>query len=161
MPIVDYPFQAQGKFSQPSPLLPILITNPHNGSQFRTWGLLDTGAIATVIPGFIARIIGHNVENVASFSGNGAGGQLTVYPHACSIDILSMDSNGKVNEENDIVIRIPPRNVGVINGLPGVLLGVNDFLKKYIVKIDYPRQVFSIRLPRPPKRKKKIKRRRR
>lgn len=160
MPIVDYPFQAQGKFSQPSPILPILITNPHNGSQFRTWGLLDTGAIATVIPGFIARIIGHNVENVASFSGNGAGGQLTVYPHACYIDILAMDSNGNVNEE-DIVIRIPLHNVGVINGLFGVLLGVNDFLKRYIVKIDYPRQVFSIRHPIPPQRKKKIKSRRR
>ena len=161
MPIVDYPFQAQGVYSQPSPLLPILITNPHNGARFRSWGFLDTGAVATVIPAFIARIIGHNVENVASFHGNGAGGQLTVYPHTCSIDILSMDSNGNVNEENGIVIRIPPSNVGVIIGLPGVLLGVNDFLKKYIVKIDYPRQVFSIRHPRPVQRKKKIKRRRR
>ena len=160
MPIVDYPFQAQGVFSQPSPILPILITNPHDGSQFRTWGLVDTGAMATVIPGFIARIIGHNVENVAPSSGHGAGGQLTVYPHTCSIEILLIDSNGNVNE-NVIAIRIPPRNVGVINGLPGVLLGVNDFLKMYVLRIDYPRKIFSIRHPRPLQRKKKIKHRRR
>ena len=144
MPIVDYPFQAQGVFSQSSPILPILITNPHNGANFQTWGLVDTGAMATVIPGFIARSIGHNI---------------TVYPHTCSIDIWSIDNNGNVNE-NDVVIRIPSRSMGVINDCNCVLLGVNDFLKRYILKVNYPRKVFSIRHPRPPQPKKKIKHRR-
>jgi len=159
MPIVDYPFQAQGVFSQSSPILPILITNPHNGANFQTWGLVDTGAMATVIPGFIARSIGHNIENVAPFHGAGAGGQITVYPHTCSIDIWSIDNNGNVNE-NDVVIRIPSRSMGVINDCNCVLLGVNDFLKRYILKVNYPRKVFSIRHPRPPQPKKKIKHRR-
>lgn len=157
MPIVNYPFQAQGVFSQPSPILPILITNPHSGFNFRTWALVDTGAMATVIPGFIARIIGHDVESVPYSSGKGAGGNLSAYLHTCSIEILSMDNNGNVTE-SDIVIRISPCRMGIINNLPVVLLGVNDFLKRYILKIDYPRQVFSIRTPQKPQRKKKKKR---
>lgn len=160
MPIVDYPFQAQGVFSQPSPILPMLITNPDNGVNFRTWGLIDTGAASTVIPAYIARIIGHNVENVIPASGRGAGGKFNVYPHTCLIQIFSMDSNGSVNE-NDFAITIPPRNIGITDNIDRVLLGVHDFLKRYILKIDYHRQVFSIRHPRPPQRKKKIKRRRR
>jgi hypothetical protein len=160
MPIVDYPFKAQGVFSIPSPILPVLITNPHNGANFRTWGLVDTGAVATVIPGFIARNIGHNVENVATSSGDCAGGQITVYPHTCNIDILSMNSNGNVNE-NDIIIRIPPCKMGVINDCQCVLLGVSDFLKKYILKIDYPRKIFSICLPKLSQQKNKLMRKRR
>jgi hypothetical protein len=71
-----------------------------------------------------------------------------------------MDNNGNVTE-SDIVIRISPRRMGIINNLPVVLLGVNDFLKRYILKIDYPRQVFSIRFPTKPQRKKKTKPKRR
>ena len=160
MPIVDYPFQAQGVFSEPSPILPILITNPHTGTNFRTWGLVDTGAAATVIPAYIARTIGHDVEVVAPAFGRGVGGQVNVYAHTFSIEILSMDGNGKVNE-NDIVITIPPCRIGVTSNVDRVLLGVHDFLKRYILKIDYPRQIFSIRHPRPPRRKKKIKHRKR
>jgi len=160
MPIVDYPFQAQGVFSEPSPILPILITNPDTGTKFRTWGLVDTGAAATVIPAYIARIIGHDVEVVAPAFGRGAGGQFNVYPHTCSIEFFSMDGNGIVNE-NDIVITIPPRYIGITDNVDRVLLGVQDFLKRYILKIDYPRQIISIRHPRPPQRKKKIKRRKR
>ena len=160
MPIVDYPFQAQGAFSQPSPILPLLIANPHNGNNFRTWGLIDTGAMATVIPAFIAGIIGIDIGSIPSSPGKGAGGDLTVFRHLFSIDILSLDGDGNVIE-NEIAIRIPPRSMRIINNLPGVLLGVNDFLKKYILKINYPLQIFSVRLPRPNQHKKKIKRRRR
>jgi len=146
MPIIDYPFQAQGPFSELSPILPIIIINPENRWQFQTWGLIDTGASATTIPGFIATEIGHNIERVKPTPGLGAGGAVDVYEHTCSINILSMAQDGKVNKD-EIVIKVSRRRIGVINGLHYVLLGVNDFLKKYVVTIDYPRKVFSIQKP--------------
>lgn len=160
MPIVDYPFQAQGVFSQLSPILPIKIINPRNGLEFQTWGLVDTGSDATIITGYIANKIGLNIDSVQSSPGEGAGGSFDVFEVACSINILSMDEDGNVNI-NDVVIEIRHRRIGVIRDLRYVLLGVNDFLKKYVLTIDYSREIFSICRPRPPQHKKKIKHRRR
>jgi len=146
MPIIEYPFQAKG-FTKLSPILPIIIVNPDNGFVFPTWGLIDTGADDTSIPEHIAKKLGHDIKSVRPYSGYAAGGIIDVYKHTFSIDILSMNENGQVNE-NDTIIKISRRRIGVISDLHCVLLGVEDFLKKYVVTIDYPRQVFSIRKPK-------------
>ena len=144
MPIVDYPFQAQGTFSEPKPILPIKITNPHNDFVFFSWGLIDTGADSTAIPGWIAKKLGHDIKSGKLSDCIAGGGLIRIYEHTCCIDILSMDKNGRV-DDNNMAITIPDGRIGVLEHLPFVLLGVNDFLRNYVLTIDYPKQVFSIR----------------
>jgi|SRR3972149_8685122 len=146
MPISDYPFQASSDIPTPSPILPIKIINPDNGKVYKTWGLVDTGAFQTAIPGHIAQAIGHNIDAVKAMDGCGAGGALSIYPHSCSIEIFKMDSKGIV-DINTVVHKISCRRIGVIKDLPFVLLGVKEFLRKFVLIVDYPRQQFSIKRP--------------
>ena len=64
-----------------------------------------------------------------------------------------MDSAGRVKD--NVILTIPDKGkyIGVLEGCPFVLLGVKDFLKKYVLTVDYSQQVFSIRKPQPNKRK--------
>jgi len=146
MPVSDYPFQASPDIPTPSPILPIKIINPDNGKAYMTWGLVDTGAFQTAIPGHIAQAIGHNINAVKAMDGYGADGALSIYQHSCSIEIFKMDSKGIV-DINTVVHTISRRRIGVIKDLPFVLLGVREFLKKFVLTVDYPQQQFSIKRP--------------
>lgn len=153
MPIVDYPFQAQGKFSEPSPILPLRIINPKNSFEYLTWGLVDTGATSSTIPDYIAIALGHDPTKGKLCPGFTGSGPTNVYEHTCRIEILEMDSAGRVKD--NVILTIPDKGkyIGVLEGCPFVLLGVKDFLKKYVLTVDYSQQVFSIRKPQPNKRK--------
>lgn len=146
MPVRDYPFQVSPDIPIPSPVLPIKIINPDNGKSYKTWGLIDTGAFQTAIPGYIAQAIGHNIDSVKPTDGCGADGILSIYKHSCSIEIFKMDSRGIVDTKT-IIYKISRRRIGVIKGLPFVLLGVKEFLKKFVLTVDYPQQQFSIKKP--------------
>ena len=143
MPIRNFPIQAAGPFSVPSPVLPIVIRNPANNFPFQTWALIDTGADRTAIPGFIARRLGHEIGQGKYSCGCTASGNADVYAHTCRIDILGIDNKGEPN--NKTIITIPDRPIDVIENLHCVLLGVSDFLCDYVLEIDYPAKVFSIR----------------
>jgi len=145
MPIVEYPFQAQGPFSEPSPILPVRIGNPDNNSDFPTWALVDTRATSCTIPGWIAEVIGLDVYNAPSYPGSTGGGAAPVYLHTCRIEIFEMDNTGHVTD--NVIITIQDTEMPVLENLPVALLGVNEFLEQYILTVDYPRQVFSIRRP--------------
>jgi len=62
------------------------------------------------------------------------------------MEILYSDSAGKI-DYNNVVIRIPEKTFPVVPGLHIVILGQNDFLKNYVLTINYPRQIFSIKKP--------------
>lgn len=146
MPIRDYPFQAHPQIPIPSPVLPIRIINPDNGKDYKTWGLIDTGAVQTAIPGHIAETIGHNINAVKSIPGYGADGALKIYQHSFTIEIFKMDANGIVDADS-IIHTISRRRMGVIKDLPLVLLGVREFLKKFVLTVDYPQGRFSVKSP--------------
>jgi len=145
MPILDYPFQHIQGYTYPA--LPVRIVNPDSGVQFKTYGLIDTGADASIIPGYIAEFLDHNVRRGTPCGGSTGSGVETVYEHTCRIDILRINDDGTVSD--DVAIRIPERGkyIGVLEHCQFVLLGVSDFLHKYVLTIDYPRKVFSIRKP--------------
>lgn len=152
MPIVEYPFQAQGPFSEAAPILPVKIINPGTNLVWPTWALVDTGATSCTIPGHVATVIGHNVVGPPDARGETGGGRDDIYLRTCRIEIFEMRSTGFVT--NNVIITIPNGPVAVLPNLRVVLLGVDDFLEEYVLTIDYPRQVFSIRKP-PPKKQKK------
>ncbi len=143
MPIRRYPFRTSEKILVPSPILPIRVTNPDNGFDFDTFGLVDTGADHTSIPEFIAKSLGHNITAVKPSMGIGAGGTFDVYPHTFQIDVFRTDDKGMVDTD-DVVYTIKRRKIGVINGLPFVLLGVGDFLRRFFLAVDYPSRQFSV-----------------
>jgi hypothetical protein len=147
MPINNYPFKTNEKIILPSPILPIRIINPHNNFDYLTWGLIDTGAADSAIPEHIAKTLGHNIRSVQPMLGFGASGNFDIYPHTFKIEIFEIDSKGTVNDKK-IVHTIPKGHIGVIEDLPFVLLGVKEFLKNFILIIDYKNQKFSVKHPK-------------
>lgn len=114
--------------------------------------LIDTGADECTIPGFYAGKLGFSLKQGKPKSIGTAGGDSTAYGHRCKINIFAMNgtvAKPRVNYDN-IVITIPTALVDFAPDLrvSYALLGVANFLRDYVVTINYPRKVFSIRKPR-------------
>lgn len=147
MPIANYPFvDISGTGSKPG--LPVILTNPANGFSFDTWALIDTGADNTVIPEFIAKKLYHDVthKSVKTDTCFGISGTATTYHHTFQLKVLGVNRKGNVLR-NKIVIKRNKRQYAVIQGLHIMLIGENDFLKKYILTINYPKKTFSLQWP--------------
>ena len=145
MPIRRYPFTVLGN-QPPRPYLPVIVRNPDTGQEIDTWCLIDTGADRTFIPGKIAKAIGHNVLQGFKRKCGTGGGSVIAYDHTCELDVLAMDENGQFLR-NEIRVTIPSGHISVMPTLAIPLLGVNEFLGRHILNIDYPKYAFSVRLP--------------
>lgn len=168
MPIKDYPFisvTSEGKITVKRKgaraWLWIKVLNPHNPyfkkAGIITLGLLDTGADCCTFPADMARQLGHDLQSVSPIEAGTAKGITYSFPHTTRIEILDVDSNGQPC--NKILYTIPDTPIYFTQGLKHCLLGRKEFLNRFVVKIDYPRQVFSIRFPQPKTKKKKRRRR--
>ncbi len=93
MAVFTYPFRLRGQ-----PELPIVVTNPHNGFDDIVWGLIDTGAEASVIPKSLAKQLYHDIENpqVKREVNFGLGGEVVVFMHSFNIEVLVGEKTGKV-----------------------------------------------------------------
>lgn len=142
MPITDYPFVIHHGI--PRPLLPVVLENPVGGRSCKTWALIDTGADSSAIPGFLAKELCHDIthEDVRKESCHGVGGAAFTYFHSFRLSVLGLDSNGETTE--DVSIRINKREFGVAPDLHIMLLGVSDFLAKYLLSVNYPKKLFSV-----------------
>jgi hypothetical protein len=147
MPISNYPFRTSEKILLLSPILPIRIVNPLNGLDYLTWGLIDTGAADSAIPEHIAKTLRHDIQSVRPIPGFGASGNFNVYPHTFKIDVFKMNSKGIV-DTNQVVHTISQCCIGVICDLPFVLLGVKEFLSKFVLLVDYKNQKVSVKHPK-------------
>ena len=120
--------------------LPIKIINPHTGKELRTEGLVDTGASSCAIPASMATILGHNLKS-GRFGCVGTGnGDSESYGHTTTISVyhpLDSDSGVEIFIMENVVIDYMPC-------LPIVLLGVDGFLSKFLLSIDYPNKKFSM-----------------
>lgn len=148
MPIVNYPFVDINGTGTPKPALPVVLTNPANGFDYSTWALIDTGADSTVIPEFIAKKLYHDIkhQNVQTDVCFGISGSATTYHHTFRLKVLGLNRKGDVLH-NKVAIKMNKRLFPVIPGLHTMVLGEDDFLKKYILTINYPRKTFSLRVP--------------
>jgi len=146
MPISNYPFRTSTQIPFPSPILPIRFANPHNDLDFLTWGLIDTGAAESAVPEHIAKTLGHDIHSVRPMSGFGASGNFDVYPHTFKIDIFKINGKGIVNT-NEVVYTIPQCRIGVVCNLPFVLLGVKEFLSRFVLLVDYKNKRVSVKHP--------------
>lgn len=138
MPIEDFPFLSLAPDNYPRVWLPVRIVNPHTGKHIKTYGLVDTGADECAMPSFYAYTLGHKLEKGKKKSINTASGQTDVFSHTTTIEVFGKPVTKKAFTINDALIDYSP-------GLNIVLLGVRGFLDNFTLKIDYPKQLFSLK----------------
>jgi hypothetical protein len=134
MPILNCPFTA-GR-----PFLPLRIINPHTGKAHRAVGIVDTGADECAVPAFVARILGHDLSAGKMKQIKTGNGITNAYSHTTRLEIFHPRTN-------QLLYTIMDTPIDFLPNLHVVLLGVNSFLSKFILSIDYPKKVFSIKSP--------------
>lgn len=139
MPINNCPFTYCGNDLY-RPILSIRITNPHTQQSHATYGLIDTGADECAIPAAYAPLLGHNLQAGQTKQVSTGNGLTAVHSHTTKFDIFHPASG-------EHLYTIPDTPIDFMPNLPVVLLGVNSFLSRFILKIDYPNRVFSITYP--------------
>lgn len=144
MPIKDYPFSIVGE-GPPRPMLWIRLTNPDTNLSFVTLAIVDTGADVCVFPAGIAVALGHSLQSVPPNPMVGVGSQTVAWPHTSKMEILSIKADGTVG--SSVLYTVPNTLIDFSPTCPMFLLGTKNFLSKFILTVDYPRQVFSIRKP--------------
>lgn len=139
MPITNCPFIHFGNGIYRAILL-IRITNPHAQLSYDTYGIIDTGADECAIPAAFAPLLGHNLQAGQTKTISTGNGQTAAYSHTTRFDIFHPVTKQHLYTVNDTPIDFMP-NLSI------VLLGVNSFLSRFILTIDYPNKVFSIKYP--------------
>ncbi len=124
-------------------MLPIRIVNPDTGIGIPAWGLIDTGADDCAIPARFASMIGHNLQMGRERRVGTGNGVTTAYAHKTNIEIFKIE--GDTVLENVIVENVTETPIDYMPNLDTVLLGVDKFLNRFVLQIDYPRCCFSIR----------------
>lgn len=141
MPIKNCPFTlCSGNIYRP--ILNIRIINPHSGKSYRTYGIIDTGADECAIPASYAYLLGHNLQAGQIKRIRTGNGETVAYAHTTKFEVFH-PKTGK------LLYTVEDTSIDFLPNLHVVLLGVNSFLNKFILTIDYPRKVFSIKYPKP------------
>ncbi len=144
MSIKDYPFT----HITPDHLRPMLwvrLTNPATGLAVEALALVDTGADDRVFPAEIAETLGHKLTSVPAKKMATAGGITVAYPHTSKIQVLEMLPNGRAGSR--ILYTIADTPIDFAKDCEMFLLGARKFLSKFVLTVDYPRGVFSLRKP--------------
>jgi predicted aspartyl protease len=131
MPLKNIPFTKVCPQDTPRPWLFVDIVNPRAKKKIRFLGLIDTGAHDCTLPADYASLLGFDLKAGAKkkiITGNGTA---TAYSHEAAIEV------GDYRIRNVLVDFAPHLNV--------VLLGTNGFLTRFVLTVDYPRKVFSLK----------------
>jgi len=127
----------------------IRVYNSHKEDTpfFEAAALIDTGADDCVFPAKVANSIGHILKRAIPKPMKTAGGSTVAYPHRCKIEVMDILANGRAG--NKVLYTIEDTPIDFSELCEPFLLGVKSFLGKFILNIDYPKQVFSLRNPKP------------
>ncbi len=139
MPIENIPFISNGGGIY-RPYLSVRITNPHTGKSLKTFGLIDTGADDCALPATFAVILGHNLSAGKMKDISTGNGVTKAYSHTTKFEILNLT-------DDTVLYTIMDTPVDCLPNLNTVLLGVNHFLNAFILTVNYPNHIFSIKYP--------------
>ena len=139
MHISDIPFSCLGGNIY-RPVLALRIINPHSEISFKKFGIVDTGVDECAIPASTAPLLGHDLQNGTTKEVHTGNGLATAYTHTTKFEIYHPVSGKLLYSVNDTPIDFMP-NLNV------VLLRVNSFLSRFVLKVDYPAKTFSIKYP--------------
>ncbi|MCK5287760.1 MAG: retroviral-like aspartic protease family protein [Candidatus Omnitrophica bacterium] len=130
MSLIRIPFKKFSDLDIPRPWVPAIITNPHTMKSTKIWGLIDTGADECALPADYAVLLGHNFQAGKQKTINTGNGTTLAYSHTMCIQVEDL-------ELKNILIDFMPN-------LQTCLLGVKNFLSKFILTVDYPKKYFSL-----------------
>ena len=123
-----------GAMTPPTRLyLPVRLRNPATGLTLITYGLVDTGADSTLLPGSLAIQLGHDLRSCgarASVSMGIENTQVTTWRHTFDLELLSGDGTRGVRSFDNIEIDCSETD-------PPPLLGASDFLGCFDLAIKY------------------------
>jgi hypothetical protein len=146
MPIRYYPFtQIAPDYSRP--MLWIRVSNAHSDvPAIFVKAVVDTGADECAFPASIATQLGHQLlKGVARKTVRTASGKAKAFSHTSRVEVLAMRADGLPGTEVFYTLSETP--IDFIQGCESFLLGARNFLKPFVLEIDYPAEVFSIRRP--------------
>ncbi len=126
-------------------MLVVRVTNPDTGQSIQTYGVIDTGADECALPASLAKELGHNLTAGKSKKIRTGNGVTDAYAHTCKVEIF--DTYGLQNGQEEVVYTVVDTPIDFMPNLHCVLLGVGNFLSQFVLTVDYPRQVFSVRKP--------------
>ena len=144
MPIKDYPF-TRITADHSRPMLWVRVTNPATSLAVETLALVDTGADDCVFPAEIAEVLGHKLTSVPAKQMITASGTTIAYPHTSKIEVLEMLPNGRAGDR--ILYTLADTPIDFARGCQTFLLGARKFLSKFLLTVNYPHKVFSLRKP--------------
>lgn len=147
MPIASYYFTQVSSDETPQPLLWVRIVNPDNGRKTEPLlALVDTGSDICLFPSSVAEDLGHVLRSVDPVEITATVGKGSAFPHMATIEILQKDVN--TDEPIDHVLHtIEKKLIHFVKDGSSFLLGVEDFLGEFVLKVNYPFRMFSITRP--------------
>jgi len=140
MPISNCPFKKLYDNDIDRAILPIQIINPHTDLFVDTFGIIDTGADECAVPASIALPLGHKLLAGSIREIKTGNGITKAYSHTTIFKIFHPESY-------KLLYTLPETPIDFLPNLNVVLLGVKSFLNKFVLNIDYPKRVFSIKKP--------------
>ncbi len=111
--------------------------------------VVDTGADECAFPASIARQLGHKLEDgLTKKTVSTASGRTQAFSHMSRVEVLSVRADGLPG--TDVLYTLPETPIDFIRGCESFLLGTRNFLSAFVLTVDYPAGVFSLRKsPRP------------
>lgn len=131
MKIENIPFRKLSPNDIARMWLPVTIINPTSHKSIKVFGLIDTGADECALPALYASQLGHNLQLGKEREINTGNGVTIAYSHTVSVKTFDFSTK-------DTLIDFMPN-------LHVPLLGVRSFLKHFVLTVDYPRQIFSLK----------------
>jgi len=150
MPIRNQPFVPQTTWEPPKPMLWIRIFNAHmRTTPIYNLALIDTGADRCVFPSQAAVLLGHQLKNGQAESMWGVTGSARAYEHKSHIEVLNTLPDGSGRCEKKVLFSLKDVPIQFVDdyNFRMFILGVDDFLNKFVLNIDYPNEIFSLTIP--------------
>jgi len=140
----DYPFTRITRECS-RPMLWTRVSNPRADiSPILVKAIVDTGADECAFPASIARHLGHKLEDgLTRKTVSTASGKTLAFSHTSCVEVLSVRTDGLPGTE--ILYTLPETPIDFIKGCESFLLGTRNFLNAFVLEVDYPAEVFSLR----------------
>jgi predicted aspartyl protease len=108
--------------------------------------VVDTGADECAFPASIATQLGHKLhKGVARKTVRTASGETRAFSHTSRVEVLAIRADGLPGTR--VLYTLPETPIDFIQGCESFLLGARNFLKPFVLTINYPAEVFSIQRP--------------
>lgn len=124
------------------PALPLTISSSHTSKCLKMSAFIDTGADISLFPSMIAKLLKHKLRSGKPQSFGTASGKGKAWRHTADISILTSDYRKVLCT----ISKVPIDFIQKRSDLP-LLLGVEGFLERLVIMVDYPNQIVTVEVP--------------